>query len=283
MDIVSDNVSGTVINHQEKDEDQGKDQGKDQNQNQNRGKDQDQNQNQNQGKGLKTELTGEIVESSMEESPQLNPVGAKLTVKIKPGKGRRRKRQRGKVGVCSSQSGNSTPSPPLSPNILARPATNTMMNNSKPLSVKTVMCIRNSIEENSKDVKSDLLSCDSFYPSDHDIAVEGGSPIARHSRAPGPRLGESKLVKRRGLEESGDGCQVKEYFAYDIWGDHFPDHIMGRSSSSGENKLLPWLFSESSMSLFTRDPQFVVKMRSKRSASPNPKSKQPCYGVNLQS
>ncbi|KAG1334637.1 hypothetical protein COCNU_03G007560 [Cocos nucifera] len=253
----------------------------------------------------------EFLESDMPETPQ----NGNLTIRIVKEKGRRRKRKTTGAGlaakfeVSSSQSGNSTPSSPLTPNAntpkqvwsLSLDTTNNPFSgvseeqkHQKKHDVDVPMEVRVTEAEKHGDNtwllsaqeqppltakstgRSTLLPSATFpSPSRHapGLAVPSflakTSPIAPHARAPGSKLGKDKAVQRKQNDVLG------EEFTYDIWGNHFSDQLLGRSKEF-TSKVLDASEGDS-QSFFAKDPQSLMMMSSAQSASPG--HKWPSYDV----
>ncbi|XP_020586659.1 uncharacterized protein LOC110028930 isoform X2 [Phalaenopsis equestris] len=227
------------------------------------------------------------------------PQNCNLTVRIVRDKVRRRKRKPNGAGlaakfdVSSSQSGNSTPSSPLSPNI-STPKHSLAQSPDSTVHLSTdesneQYCLRKPGSETSNlsrktesakysdqalpSVATKFLGKPSLLPSatfpgpgwrSPDVAASSSlspiSLIAPCARAPGSKLREEKTIK-------GDGSDaVQKDFTYDIWGNHFSEHMFCRSMESSLK--LPDDSEGGSHSFFTSDPQSPMMMALPRSVSP---------------
>ncbi|XP_017699259.2 uncharacterized protein LOC103710984 [Phoenix dactylifera] len=258
-----------------------------------------------------TRKPAEFLDSDMSETPQ----SGNLTIRIVKEKGRRRKRKTTGAGlaakfeVSSSQSGNSTPSSPLTPNA-------TTPKHGWPLSLDSTGDPFSGVSEEQKHQKKHdvdvpmearvpeakkhgdntwLLSAQeqppltgkstgrstllpsATFPSPSWRApglaarsfLAATSPIAPHARAPGSKLNKDKAVQGKQNDVLG-----KE-FTYDIWGNHFSDQLLGKPKEF-RSKVLDASEGDS-QSFFARDPQSLMMMSSAQSASPG--HKLPSYDV----
>lgn len=211
--------------------------------------------------------------SEILESPQ----SGNLTVKVAKERGRRRKRRAGgggltsKFEVSSSQSGNSTPSSPLSPNaftpnssLSSYGAVSEEQNREKKQEFSFPVEPR--AQEPQRNIGRPILLPSASFPVTGcrtpgvtSNFLASSSPIAPYARAPG-----SKLNKEKGMKIQEDEANGKKY-TYDIWGNHFCGHLMGKP------KELSWKVLDASegdsQSFFTRDPQSLMMMSSVLSAS----------------
>lgn len=253
----------------------------------------------------------EFLDSDMPETRQ----NGNLTIRIVKEKGRRRKKKTigaglaAKVEVSSSQSGNSTPSSPLTPNAATPkqvwPSSLDATDNSflgisedqkhqKKHDVDVPMGARVREAEkrggntrllsaqeqppvSRKSTERSALLPSATCPSSRWCApalaapsfLAATSPIAPHARAPGSKLSKDKAVKGEQNDVLG-----KE-FTYDIWGDHFSDQLLGMPKEFTSRVLDA---SEGdSQSFFARDPQSLMMMSSARPVSPG--RKLPSYDV----
>lgn len=226
------------------------------------------------------------------------PKNCSLTVRVASDKMRRRRRRpngakvAAKFDFSSSQSGNSTPSSPLSPNTstpkhllaqspdatvhllgeessreqygskkhgfeasnLARKAESSKLSDSKWPSVTTKFPGKPSF----------LTSATFPGPGWRDVTapkfLASTSPIDPCARAPGSKLCKEKAVN--GDEIDG----IQRDFTYDIWGNHFSERIFCRPVE--RTSKLSDASDGDSHSFFTRDPQSPMMMALSRSASP---------------
>lgn len=243
----------------------------------------------------------EFLESDMPETPQ----NGNLTIRIVKEKGRRRRRKTTGAGlaakfeVSSSQSGNSTPSSPLTPNAttpkqvwsLSLDTNNNLFSgvceeqkHQKKHDVDVPMEVRAPEAEKhgnntwlllaqeqpaltGKSTERPTLLPSATFPSPSWRApslLAATSPIAPHARAPGSKLGKDKAVQRK------QDDVLEEEFTYNIWGNHFSDQLLGRPK-----EFTPKVLDASegdSQSFFARDPQSLMMMSSAQSASPGHKS-----------
>ncbi|RRT82551.1 hypothetical protein B296_00012966, partial [Ensete ventricosum] len=235
---------------------------------------------------------------NMLEAPQ----SGGLTIRVVKEKGRRRKKRTigsrfaAKLEVSSSQSGNSTPSSPLSPSA-------STPKQAWPLSPKSgITTFAGVSSEEKQQKKHDAVDATGIRVSEteehrkqspvtaksagnqttspssvnssgsvwfaHSAAAPSvlatNSPIAPSARAPGPKSSKDKAIKM----EENDG--VEKEFTYDIWGHHFADSFLVRQKEFTSNMLDA---SEGdSHSFFVRDPRSLMMMSSTRSVSPGQKS-----------
>ncbi|MQL82925.1 hypothetical protein Taro_015396, partial [Colocasia esculenta] len=231
-----------------------------------------------------------------------------LTIRVIREKNRRKKRRAGaglgfatKLEVSSSQSGNSTPSSPLSPgdctpkqvwpgspqpseHPFARGGGLNLVKNQISLAPAEMLGPGTSMDCGaSSSLPSDcgqpplsektcsraiLLPSATFPGAGRcspsvvaPIASTSTSPIAPHARAPGSKLSTEELVITDEVSASGG-----EYI-YNIWGNHFCNHFLQRTR---EGPSRPADASEGdSQSFFAWDPQTLMMMSSARSVSPN--------------
>lgn len=184
-----------------------------------------------------------------------------LTVRVGKEKGRRRRKRKGGGGtalfeVSSSQSGNSTPSSPLSPK--------RTLDVDHSVEARMNPFTQGGQEPRKLTIKPFLLPSATFpasvvRPSSSSSSqfLASSSPIAPHARAPG-----SNLYNQKRVEAKGKGV-VDEEFTYDIWGDHLSGlHLMSKEvpavmSSSGKDG--------DSASFFVRGPQILMAKSQPRS------------------
>ncbi|CAL9114208.1 unnamed protein product [Musa textilis] len=229
------------------------------------------------------------------------PQSGGLTIRVVKEKVRRRKRRTigsgftAKLEVSSSQSGNSTPSSPLSPSastpkqawplspksgITPFAGVSSEQKQQKKHDAVDVIGIRVSeTEEHRKQSPVNAKSAGNQTTSPPSVNSSGSvwfahcatapsalatnSPIAPSARAPGPKSSKDKAIKM----EENDG--VGKEFTYDIWGNHFADSFLVRQKEFTTNMLDA---SEGdSQSFFARDPQSLMMMSS-TSVSPGHKS-----------
>ncbi|XP_020104726.1 uncharacterized protein LOC109721486 [Ananas comosus] len=233
------------------------------------------------------------------EAPQTN----NLTIKVVKEKGRRRKRKAYGVGwaakfeVSSSHSGNSTPSSPLSPS-------SSTPKQGWPISPETTVespfarepeepkYQKKDSSENTGEAKvaaaekrfeNKRTPCPREQPSTTPKSagkapilpsptfLAPSSPIAPHARAPG-----SKLMKENAAKAPENDVAEKK-FVYDIWGDHFTGHLLGKpkevlreavDASEGD-----------SQSFFAREPQSLMTMPSPQLVTSTPSHEMAPYDV----
>ncbi|KAL5211032.1 hypothetical protein ABZP36_006655 [Zizania latifolia] len=217
-----------------------------------------------------------------------------LTIRVARDKGRRRKRKVGGAGLAakfeasSSHSGNSTPSSPLSPSSTPKQGwsfsgtPSELKHNNKLESGSDIEArapsTKTNYEKNAwlqtgKEQPSAPPSVTSGKPSPSAAAptdarrsplLGSPSPIAPHARAPG-----SNLVKDKAAVKRNEGAMLKKDFTYDIWGDHFSGHLLGKAREVAPCKM--FAASEgASNSFFAREPQALV---TKPSSAPPPASR----------
>lgn len=240
-----------------------------------------------------------IEDPGLIEAPQTN----NLTIKVVKEKGRRRKRKAYGVGwaakfeVSSSHSGNSTPSSPLSPS-------SSTPKQGWPISPETTVespfarepeepkYQKKDSSENTGEVKvaaaekhfeNKRTPCPREQPSTTPKSagkapilpsptfLAPSSPIAPHARAPG-----SKLMKENAAKAPENDVAEKK-FVYDIWGDHFTGHLLGKpkevlreavDASEGD-----------SQSFFAREPQSLMTMPSPQLVTSTPSHEMAPYDV----
>ncbi|KAG8097130.1 hypothetical protein GUJ93_ZPchr0013g35276 [Zizania palustris] len=184
-----------------------------------------------------------------------------LTIRVARDKGRRRKRKVGGAGLAakleasSSHSGNSTPSSPGSDIEARAPSTTSKTDDEK-----------NAWLQTGKEQPSAPPPVTSGEPSPSaSVALPTNaarrspllgspSPIAPpHARAPGSNLVKDKAAVKR----SDQGAMLKKDFTYDIWGDHFSGHLLGKAREVAPCKM--FAASEgASNSFFATEPQALV-------------------------
>ncbi|KAJ6812971.1 uncharacterized protein M6B38_146545 [Iris pallida] len=212
-----------------------------------------------------------------------------LTVRVMKERRRRRKQRAGGGGlastfeVSSSQSGNSTPSSPMSPNVFTP--------NSSYSSFSGVLGQQNQqykqdvsypmeaiIQEPQKSSGKPILLTSATFPTSGWRApgastsnfLASTSPIPPYARAPGSKLSREETMRREEDDVFGKD------FTYNIWGNNFCDHFMGKPK-----EFSPKVFDASegdSQSFFARDLQSHLMMSSAQSVSPG--HKLPPYDVN---
>ncbi|XP_042382588.1 uncharacterized protein LOC121975188 isoform X1 [Zingiber officinale] len=186
------------------------------------------------------------------------PQSDSLTIRIKE-KGRRRKRRsNGSAGflvkqeVSSSQSGNSTPSSPLSSNA-------STPKQAWPLSPEpgdTPFAGGSSSEPEHQRILSQRQ-----YPAPKSTGKQTpASPVAPYARAPGPNNSQKKAMK----VAKNDG--VGEQYSYDIWGNHFYNNFFGRPKEM--SRKMHDTSEGDHQSFFAIDPQSLMMMPSACSVSP---------------
>ncbi|KAL5219696.1 hypothetical protein ABZP36_020380 [Zizania latifolia] len=231
-----------------------------------------------------------VVDKISIEAPETSGT---LTIRVARDKGRRRKRKVGGAGlaakfeVSSSHSGNSTPSSPLSPSSTPKQGwsfsgTPSELKHSNKLesgsdiearAPSTTNYEKNAWLQTVKEQPSAPPSVTSGKPSPSVAALTNTrrspllgspSPIAPpHARAPGSNLVKDKAVKKN------EGAALKKDFTYDIWGDHFSGHLLGKAREVAPCKM--FAASEgASYSFFAREPQALV---TKPSSAPPPLSR----------
>ncbi|KAI0495264.1 hypothetical protein KFK09_025414 [Dendrobium nobile] len=236
------------------------------------------------------------------------PQNCNLTVRVVREKVRRRKRRPNGAGLpqkldfSSSQSGNSTPSSPLSPNI----STPKHILSQSPETIVVPLCPQESKEHNNSKRpgfevsnlagKAESVKCsDSKWSSSPDQGLPSATtkfpgkpsllscaifpgpglrtPVVADSSfmasmspiAPCARAPGTKLCKEKTIKgEVSDAMQ--EDFTYDIWGNHFSERIFYRPEESTSK--LSDASEGDSYSFFTRDPQSPMMMSLPRSVSP---------------
>lgn len=214
----------------------------------------------------------------------------RLTVRTGKEKGRRRRKRKGIAGalaglveVSSSQSGNSTPSSPLSPPTsitpnrtwlfppdadqsieIRNPFTQMADKTYKKAQVSESSSKVNSLEpkvsvDTRKYATKPVLSSSASFPSAGRVSTSvfcssplaATSTIAPHARAPGSKLYDhQKTMKAEGETMS------RNAYTYDIWGDHLSGLHMGRSGDVGSANSSPR--ENGSDSFFVRGPQALM-------------------------
>ncbi|CAL9132353.1 unnamed protein product [Musa textilis] len=234
------------------------------------------------------------------------PQSGSLTIRVVKEKGRRRKRRTigtgltAKLEVAGGQSGNSTPTSPLSPNVSTpkqawclSPESNDVLNaglSSEQKHQRThdaVDTLGMRVSETEKHYeRSSMMPGRKQYPVTPKLTGKQTtspsvdflqsvsnepfvpapsvsathSPIAPHARAPGRRSNKNKAIE---TEMVNDG--VGKEYTYDIWGDHFSDSFLIRKprlvdASEGD-----------SQSFFARDPRSLMMTPSTWCVSPGQK------------
>ncbi|CAN0864178.1 Transmembrane protein 131-like [Linum grandiflorum] len=205
----------------------------------------------------------------------------KLSVSTGKEKGRRRRKRKngiaGRFEVSSSQSGNSTPSSPLSPVTSVMPerfwspsgpepvqVKNPFRNGQKPRSEqnRAISQNKNNSERSQTARKSTTKPANAMQPSVNLPCFtpaltpksamdphfkQNNAVIAPDFRAPGSKPYEQKNVK----SEEADRYQ------YDIWGDHLPGLHLVDSSKNGRGGMIA--METSSSSFFVRGPQTLMR------------------------
>ncbi|GFP96933.1 transmembrane protein 131-like [Phtheirospermum japonicum] len=215
-----------------------------------------------------------------------------LRVRVGKEKGRRRRKKNKGSGVeallfeaSSSQSGNSTPSSPLSPVTCTTPKRPQPVEARNPFSrapierIGTYKPSKTPSKVNEVPLKREIDKVCSSAPEKLVLTrkavvvpLSGGgahqawtcrssllastSTIAPHARAPGTRLGSQE---KGGIEEKKIGVAKQENYTYDIWGDHlFGLHFAAyQSKKVSSRNSSP--FENDSESFFVRGPQTLVK------------------------
>ncbi|CAL9147520.1 unnamed protein product [Musa hybrid cultivar] len=234
------------------------------------------------------------------------PQSGSLTIRVVKEKGRRRKRRTigtglaAKLEVAGGQSGNSTPTSPLSPNVSTpkqpwclSPESDGILNaglsseRKHQRTLDAVDTLGTRVSETEKHYeRSSMTPSRKQYPITPKLTgkqttspsvdflqsvsnepfvpassvSDAHSPIAPHARAPGPRSHKNKSIE---MEMGNDG--VGKEYTYDIWGDHFSDSFMIRKprmvdASEGD-----------SQSFFARDPLSLMMTPSTWYVSPGQK------------
>ncbi|KAF7040958.1 hypothetical protein CFC21_050816 [Triticum aestivum] len=214
-------------------------------------------------------------------STEVTETSGNLTIRVAREKGRRRKRKVGGAGlaakfeVSSSHSGNSTPSSPLSPSLTPKQGWSFSGASSEPkhrnklesrldVEARAPLTGNNKVKNGwSQTAKQQppappatsvnpLASSTALTTAWRSPLLASSSPIAPHARAPGSNLMKDKAVKR----DEGVTALKKE-FTYDIWGDHFSGHLLGKAREVAPGKV--FTASEgSSYSFFAREPQALM-------------------------
>uniref|UniRef100_J3LKR4 Uncharacterized protein n=1 Tax=Oryza brachyantha TaxID=4533 RepID=J3LKR4_ORYBR len=215
-----------------------------------------------------------------------------LTIRVARDKGKRRKRKVGGAGlaakfeVSSSHSGNSTPSSPLSPSSTPKQGwsfsgtPSELKHNSRLEATSDIEArppsTKNNHEKTSwlqtaKEQPSAQPSVTSVNPSPspspsatapmkawRSPLPSSSTPIAPHSRAPGSNLMKDKAVKRT---DGAAAATKKKDFTYDIWGDHFSGHLLGRAKEVAPCYKMFAASEGASNSFFAREPQALCIRR----------------------
>lgn len=227
--------------------------------------------------------------------------GGNLSVKTGKDKGRRRRKKKssgtvvsGLFEVASSQSGNSTPSSPLSPPSSFTPKRTHLLSPDVDQSVQarnpfSLVVANQPFERNanaepkskanesppvipprtSDKKKSAVLRKTNgnpvLLPSTTGVldplspTLASRSTVAPHARAPGPKLQNQKADKPKDKVED-----VKENFIYDIWGDHiFALPLFGTPGVVQQ----PNVSENNSDSFFVRGPQALMTIAQSKSVS----------------
>ncbi|CAN1814669.1 Transmembrane protein 131-like [Linum perenne] len=191
----------------------------------------------------------------------------KLSVKIGKEKGRRRRKKKGGVAarfeVSSSQSGNSTPSSPLSPVTSVMPdrfwsppviGKNpfTQIDGQKPRSIQS--------SKNNEEQSQMMTRESTAKPAMQPAAISNLTPV---STIIGPRL---RAPDSKRYEQNDDVKSEADRYVYDIWGDHLSGlHLF--ESSKDARKRIGLEGSWSSSSFFVRGPQALMKKSPLQSVS----------------
>ncbi|XP_050944703.1 uncharacterized protein LOC103484767 isoform X2 [Cucumis melo] len=218
-----------------------------------------------------------------------------LTVKTGKERGRRRKKKKaggmklpGLFEVSSSQSGNSTPSSPLSPTVsgtpkrtwpmspdvnqsieesspFARVVDGTKAQTSEPTSVTNLpkpemTSSKGTPSESRKCYSKPILLSSATFPSAGRPApnvicsplAASTSKIALHARAPG-----SKPFNQKASLEGEGKSGIQDKYKYDIWGDHFSGlHLINKSKDV--HPMIPSAIEKDSDSFFETSPQTLI-------------------------
>uniref|UniRef100_A0ACD5TV38 Uncharacterized protein n=1 Tax=Avena sativa TaxID=4498 RepID=A0ACD5TV38_AVESA len=230
-----------------------------------------------------------------------------LTIRVGRDKGRRRKRKVGGAGlaakfeVSSSHSGNSTPSSPLSPGLTPKQgwsfsgAPSELKQKNKLESRLDVEARapstgnhkeKNGWSRTAKEQQPAPSAAASLNPLASSAALTtacrspvlaASSPIAPHARAPGSNLMKDKVVKR------DEGVTEKE-FTYDIWGNHFSGHLLGKAKEVKPYQLFD-ASEGASHSFFAREPEALMMKQPSAPPDSRGRGSQPSdvasgYGIN---
>ncbi|XP_074308759.1 uncharacterized protein LOC141643475 isoform X2 [Silene latifolia] len=219
--------------------------------------------------------------SSISKSIEIESGGGKdappvsLTVRTRKDKRRRPRKRSGvnsglmaHIEVSTSQSGNSTPSSPLSPITTPSPKNTCSLSPRESRSdestsyTSTQSAVSVEVSGNCTDLlytrrpfcpdstrsKPVVLPCATFSGTER--LCPSRMAISPHARAPGPKVKPQKAVQV--VEEKRTDPEGR--FTYDIWGNHFPGlHLMGRSDESLD--MVSEFTKGHSGSFFLRDPQ----------------------------
>lgn len=157
-----------------------------------------------------------------------------LTVKTRKEKRRRSRKRNALIEVCSSHSGNSTPSSPLSPITTLSPPETYSPSTEKMQSRDSFSPEPPSVPGNHQKLSpggsrktgtQSLLSASVTFPGTR--ICSSRLAVAPHVRAPGPMIDPKKAV------ETEEKAWVEEdRFTYDIWGNHFSGLHLCRPNSS---------------------------------------------------
>ncbi|KAL0430303.1 UNVERIFIED_CONTAM: hypothetical protein Sradi_0656300 [Sesamum radiatum] len=219
-----------------------------------------------------------------------------LRVRIGKEKGRRRRKKKssgmaipGLFEVSSSQSGNSTPSSPLSPaaSITPKPQVSPDTHHSAEATIPFSRddkqeCSRSSSKVNLLDSKISSRFVNNWRLSDQEkstaiatrklagravLLPSATFPSAGTATPPwtcrSPFLASTSTIspharapgtklRRREADELGEKMSTEEKFTYDIWGDHLFALPLAQDTSPG-------VFKNDSESFFVRDPQTLMK------------------------
>lgn len=244
---------------------------------------------------LETRVISSVLSNSapIEKSDTQNGSDSQdLRVRIGKDKGRRRRKKKSHLEVSSSQSGNSTPSPPLSPAASITPKRawhvspgkkqNTpearspfsraaahlpdRQESSEPSSKVSLLSNEGSytpVKPSKVGSRAVLLPCATFPGAGRDASsrwtnrcplLASTSPIAPHARAPGSKI---DMMKKNG--EVGEKVGVGEKFTYNIWGDHIQFGLRSSWQSKLDSDVLTPAMHNNSQSFFVREPQTLIK------------------------
>ncbi|KAL9241554.1 hypothetical protein vseg_015656 [Gypsophila vaccaria] len=228
-----------------------------------------------------TSLSSSLTSKSIEIDSSKEAAPVSLTVRTRKDKRRRPRKKSGAASgliahleVSSSQSGNSTPPSPLSPNMTFSPkgtCTPSVGDRSvdvKANTFKTETVAPVGVSENYGDNLSYTQQtpfCPNFTGSRPTLSSSATFPgtgrcalsppclypsrlaLSPDARAPGPRTKPQKLV------QAEERANTESRFVYDIWGNHLSGiHLMGRSDGSFD--MMSDFVKGHSGSFFVRDP-----------------------------
>ncbi|CAA7395771.1 unnamed protein product [Spirodela intermedia] len=172
----------------------------------------------------------------------------------------RRRRRRGTAArpdVSGSQSGNSSPSSPLSPEDSATGSTFANGGSAAATAAGGEKALESPPEKPC--LRPVLLPSATFPGAGRrgDGGNGGSTPMALDARAPGSRLRTEKTAA------AGEGSAGGEEFVYDIWGNHFCHRLIGRTTATATATATAADFADGggdSQSFFVRDPETLMMM-----------------------